>query len=204
MMRPNSFVLNIICIILILFNCSACADRAIYSQSTVNDVIKNVPTLFTINGINSAQYVVDGDNNNDDDDDNGTSVKNVAEIDNAQNQTINGSSHQRIEDDFGLIPNHQRNYRNENSKTQSILESRRLKRTPQDICETSECKCKLDTKFLTVDCYFQQVSQFDSIDFCMLHILLFTLATVQVLMPFNLDANVFHIEVQCVIISIFV
>lgn len=168
MMRPNSFVLNIICIILILFNCSACADQAIYSQSTVNDVIKNVPTLFTINGINSAQYMVDG-NDDIEDVDNGTPVKNVAEIDNAQNQTINESSHQRIEDDFGLIPNHQRNYRNENSKTQSIFESRRHKRTPQDICETSECKCKLDTKFLTVDCYFQQVSQFHSIDFCMLH-----------------------------------
>lgn len=29
----------------------------------------------------------------------------------------------------------------------------------QDLCDTNECKCKIETKFLTVDCNFQQVSK---------------------------------------------
>lgn len=154
MWRPNSFVLHIICINLILFNWLACAELTTYSLPiTVND-IKNV-RLLTIN--NGTAYVRN-------DNDNGAAFKNVAKLDVAQTQTINNESSQR--NNFGLIPNHpnQRNYlenRYENSK--SIAVTRRHKRTTQDICETSECKCKLDTKFLTVDCYFQQVSKF-SID----------------------------------------
>lgn len=153
MWRPKSFVFHIICINLILFNWLACAELTTYSLPiTVND-IKNV-RLLTIN--NSTKNVRISN-------DNGAAFKDVAKFDVAQTQTINNESSQPIDDDFGLIPNHpnQRNYlenRYENSK--SIAVTRRHKRTTQDICETSECKCKLDTKFLTVDCYFQQVSKF--------------------------------------------
>lgn len=39
--------------------------------------------------------------------------------------------------------------------------SERLKRDSEalDVCDTNECKCKFETKFLTVDCHFQQVSK---------------------------------------------
>lgn len=48
----------------------------------------------------------------------------------------------------------------ENSNNLSIGETARHERAadPQDICDTSECKCKQESNFLTVDCYFQQVS----------------------------------------------
>lgn len=167
MWRPKSFVFHIICINLILFNWLACAELTTYSLPiTVND-IKNV-RLLTIN--NSTKNVRISN-------DNGAAFKDVAKFDVAQTQTINNESSQRIDENFGLIPNHpnQRNYlenRYENSK--SIAVTRRHKRTTQDICETSECKCKLDTKFLTVDCYFQQVSKFSiEIRFFFIYIMIY-------------------------------
>lgn len=79
--------------------------------------------------------------------------------------TIINESSQRIGDDIVYLPNqpgpHLEN-RYENSDAQSIIESQMHKRDaePQDMCDTNECKCKQETKFLTVDCHFQQVSTF--------------------------------------------
>lgn len=87
-----------------------------------------------------------------------------------QNETINESSQRAAAVDFVLLPEFLANYsenRHENSKpNQSIhadprQQHKRMADT-QDMCDTSECECKIETKFLTVDCHFQQVSNSQS------------------------------------------
>lgn len=134
------------------------------TTATENDVAKSTTLFF---------------NNNDDDDDgedNGVS-------DNDQDETIKISD--RIESsqraaaaaavDFVLLPeflaaNYGEN-RHENSKPNRSIQAPDLRQQhkrmadTQDLCDTSECKCKMETKFLTVDCNFQQVSNFSQCSF---------------------------------------
>lgn len=155
MMRTISFVLHI-CIITILLNCLTCAELRKFVQSAIisGDDDDVVPTniLYLINSTESVQRIY-----------NRSSLYDEDELDYGQIPIINESSQR---DDFVSLPNRHIGYdvdnRNENSKTQSIVESQKYKRAiePQDICDTNECKCKLETKFLTVDCHFQQVSNF--------------------------------------------
>lgn len=105
-------------------------------------------------------------------------------------------SSQRIGDDIVYLPNSTGYYnepRNENSDKQSIVESQMHKRAvePQDICDTNECKCKFETKFLTVDCHFQQVSTFIQLAFFI------GILFAQALPDRNSLFMLFHIEVQC-------
>lgn len=167
MWRPNSFALHI-CIILILVNCSACAEHVEFAQ--VKQVNVDVPTnnLFAINAINESKNEQSGSQSSSNDE---------VKFDYMQKSRINESS-QRNEDDIVSLPNQSGYYRYENSNIQSIFDSQRHERAadPKDMCDTSECKCKHESKFLTVDCYFQQVSTFHSI---------------------NWIAHLFHIMAQC-------
>lgn len=151
-MRSNSFALHI-CIILILVNCSACAEHVEFAQvkQANGDVTAN--NLFTINAFNESENVHSGNRSSFNDDD---------KYDYAQKNSMNESKWQKNEDDAVSLPNQNGYYHYENSNSQSIADSQRHERAaePQDMCDTSECKCKLDSKFLTVDCYFQQVSTF--------------------------------------------
>lgn len=159
MMRSNSFVQHI-CIIFLSLNWSSAldVDHVKLSQTTVNRAISDVPTnrLFVISGIAAPQNVRNDSIHGE-------------KFDYAQKTTINESS-QRIVNNFMSLPQQLLNYlenRYENNDAHSMaVESQRQKRTAEspDMCDTNECKCKHETKFLTVDCKFQQVSEFHSID----------------------------------------
>lgn len=148
MMRSNSFVRNICIIWLLYFNCSLCS-------------VSYVPTnsLFAINSINGTNVSNDARplaQRNDDD----------VTLD-YTHKTINNESSQQNAVDFVLLPNSVVNYREyqyENSKLQTAIDEPRQQHKrmaePQDLCDSNECKCKLETKFLTVDCNFRQVSDF--------------------------------------------
>lgn len=148
MMRPNSFVLHI-CIISIFFNCSTCADQVIFAHANMNsetvDSVVPMNDLYIINDVKKTENVSG----------NGTLFDDEQNVNYAQKE-----SSQRLEDDLVLLPNSSGYNRYENSKIQSIVESSRYERAAesQDLCDTSECKCTHESKFLTVDCHFQQVS----------------------------------------------
>lgn len=146
-MRPNSFVLHI-CIILILLNCSAFAEHVEFSQVIKFNGDVPVNNLFIIKAFNGSENVQSG---------NRSSFYDEDKYDYAQKSSVNEAKKQN-EDDVVSLHNQSGYYHHENS--QSIADSQRYERAaePQDMCDTSECKCKLDSKFLTVDCYFQQVS----------------------------------------------
>lgn len=174
MMRPNSFVPHI-CIILVIVNYSTCAHQVIFAHATVNnsktsdsDVPLNV--LHVIDGIRETANAPGS---------NRSSFGDAENVDYAQTE-----SSQRIEDDIVSLPNETGYYRYENSKTKSIIESPRYERAAdtQDMCDTSECKCKLESKFLTVDCHFQQVS----LNF---HLIEFSLAVVHLFFSFAQPFN---------------
>ncbi|XP_031628449.1 uncharacterized protein LOC116344162 [Contarinia nasturtii] len=154
MMRPISFVLHI-CIITIFFNCSICAELRKFAQSTIINHDDDVGIVVPTNSLYLIKESANVQSHN------RSSSYDEDESDYGRKPIINESS-QRIDDDFVSLPNHHIGYylenRNENSKTQSIVESQKHKRAiePQDICDTNECKCKFETKFLTVDCHFQQ------------------------------------------------
>ncbi|XP_055305282.1 uncharacterized protein LOC129569986 isoform X1 [Sitodiplosis mosellana] len=144
MKRPISFVLHICIITTILFYCSICTEQVKLVQTTAGI---NMPanTLYT------------------------ASISNFGDAENERSDNISSQldyahrneSSQRIGDDIVYLPKSTGYYlenHNENSDTQSTVESQLHKRAvePQDICDTNECKCKFETKFLTVDCHFQQ------------------------------------------------
>lgn len=155
MKRKISFVLHICIITNLLFNCSKCAEQAKFVHTT--DGI-NMPanTLHTaISNFGESENDRSGNKTSFDDED---------KLNYAQKKMIINESSQRIGDDIVYLPN-QNGYshenRHKNNDTHSIdVESQMQKRAiePQDICDTNECKCKFETKFLTVDCHFQQVS----------------------------------------------
>lgn len=156
MKRPISFVLHICIITIILFNCLICAEQTKLVQKTagINGPANTLHTTISNFGESENERS-----------DNKTSFHDEDTLDYAQKKTNINESSQRIGDDIVYLPNQVGYYienRNENRDTQSIIESQKHKRAvePQDICDTNECKCKLETKFLTVDCHFQQVSTF--------------------------------------------
>lgn len=156
MWRSNACV-QCICIIWMLFNCSANADDTKFAtKTTVNRAINDVPTasLFVINGNHEASNKKTNIRP--------SSFQHDNPFDYAHKTNINESS-QRNAGDLVLLSKLPVNYhenRYENSETQSIVESQRHKRTTeQDMCSTGECQCKTEAKqFLTVDCNFRQVS----------------------------------------------
>lgn len=157
MWRPNSFVRNI-CIIFLLINCSASTEHTKFIETTLNRPISDVPTI--------SLYIINGNKN---DTRSSSTVQHEDTVNSVHNKNIDESSHQNAVD-LMLVPKLAVEYRKnryENSKTRSIGESHRYKRQAeaQDLCKTGECKCKLETKFLTVDCNFQQVSNLFSILF---------------------------------------
>lgn len=148
-----------------IVNCSVNAEHAKFTQTTVKRSSSDVPT-------DSSLFVISDDNKtkareNDDDDTKSTTLffNNNDGGDN-QNETISESSQRAAAVDFVLLPEflaNQSENRHENSKpNQSIhadprQQHKRMADT-QDMCDTSDCECKIETKFLTVDCHFQQVS----------------------------------------------
>lgn len=155
MWRPNSFV-RYICIILMLFNCSASAEHANFGATTVNRAISDVPTasLYVINGNQDVEHVPNETKP--------SLSQHEDTFDSGHNENIDESSQQNAVN-LVLLPKlaiNNRKNRAENSETQPMVESQRHKRNSeaQDVCDTAECKCKSESKFLTVDCHFQHVS----------------------------------------------
>lgn len=156
MWRSNTCV-QFICIIWMLFNCSANADDTKFAKATtVNRPINDVPTasLFVINGNHEASNIKTNIRP--------SSFQHDNPFDYAHKTNFNESS-QRNAGNLVLLSKLPVNYLEnpyENSETQSIVESSRHKRTTeQDMCSTGECQCKTEAKqFLTVDCNFRQVS----------------------------------------------
>lgn len=184
MKRPISFVLHICIITIILFYGSVCAEQVKLVQKTVGI---NVPAPF-LNGVVIKNFEDAKNERNS----NTTSFYDEDKLDYAHKS----ESSQGIGDDIVYLPKSTEYYnehRNENSDIQSIVESQMQKRAvePQDICDTNECKCKFETKFLTVDCHFQQVSTFIQLAF----FIGFLFA--QALLDHNSLFMLFHIEVQC-------
>lgn len=156
-----------------IVNCSVNAEHAKFTQATVEHLVEQsyVPT-------DSSLFVISDNKETATENDNDTTKPSFL---NNQNETIKTSQHnkssQRAAVDFVLLPeflsvNYGEN-RNENSikSNQSIQadprqQHKRMADT-QDICDTNECKCKTETKFLTVDCNFQQVSIFNDHSFTM-------------------------------------
>lgn len=184
MKRPISFVLHICIITIILFYGSVCAEQVKLVQTTAG---MNVPAHI-LNGVAINNFE---DANNE----RSSGTRSFHDEDKLDYAHKNESS-QGIGDDIVYLPKstgHSIEHRNENSDTQSIVESQMHKRAvePQDICDTNECKCKFETKFLTVDCHFQQVSTF---------IQLAVFIGFLLLKPCPIAIRLFmlfHIEVQC-------
>lgn len=148
-----------------IVNCSVNAEHAKFTQTTVKRSSSDVPT-------DSSLFVIsDNKTTTTETDDTKTTTLFFAN----QDETIkmserNESSHQQAAVDFVLLPeflaaNYGEN-RHENSKPNQSIQAdprqqhKRMADT-QDMCDTNECKCKIETKFLTVDCNFQQVSNFN-------------------------------------------
>lgn len=157
---------------MMIVNCSVNAEHDKFTQMTVNRLAKrDVPTdgsLFVISNNKTTE-------NNDDDSDNiKPSIYNDNPNDTIEMSQRNESS-QRAAVDFVLLPEflaaNSGENRHENSKPNQSIQidpRKQHKRTAetQDLCDTNECKCKTETKFLTVDCNFHQVSNFTLVFFC--------------------------------------
>lgn len=159
---------------MMIVNCSVNGDHANFTQTTVNQLTKrDVPTenSFSVINDNKTAMESDSDGNSDGDDDDDKIQPSL--YSNNQNGILemsqrNETSH-RAAVDFVLLPeflaaNYGEN-RHENSKpNQSIQidprQQHKRMAEAKDLCETNECKCKIETKFLTVDCNFHQVSKF--------------------------------------------
>lgn len=148
-----------------IVNCSVNAEHAKFTKTIAKRSSGGeVPT-------DSSLFVISDDNKtkareNDDDTKSTTLFFNNNDEGDNQNETINESSQRAAAVDFVLLPEflaNQSENRHENSKpNQSIhadprQQHKRMADT-QDMCDTSDCECKIETKFLTVDCHFQQVS----------------------------------------------
>lgn len=169
MRRLNSFA-RYICIILMIVSCTANAEQVKFTKTTAKRSVASkssgdVPT-------DSSSFVISDDNKatataNDDtksttlffNDNNDGNVN--------QTETINGSSQRAAAVDFVLLPeflaNNSGGNRHENSTPNrsapaDLRQQHKRMADTQDMCDTSECKCKTETNFLTVDCHFQQVS----------------------------------------------
>lgn len=155
-----------------IVNCTVNAEHAKFTKTTAKRSAASkssgaVPTdssLFVISDDNKATARENDDtksaalffNNNDDGGDGDN-----------QNETISESSQRAAAVDFVLLPeflaNHYGENRHENSKPNQSIQAdlrqqhKRMADT-QDMCDTNDCECKIETKFLTVDCHFQQVS----------------------------------------------
>lgn len=148
MMRSNAFAVFIY-IIVKLFNCCAAQPHPTeYSQTTLNYHQYKLITLPTIGLFET--------NNN-------VSSERHQNNDFLPHQLANNeiqSSQRR----FSVETNSTENYFdiNKNSTITSMLDKLpRNKRNAEreDICNIAECSCNTETKFLTVDCHFQQVSK---------------------------------------------
>lgn len=141
MMRSIPFVLRFILIYIIvkLFNCSIYAEHTEYLGTALNDRQQKLSALPTGSGL----FTYDGDSRAPNDEQIQSSQPNHED-----NIEFPSKSNENI-----LLDN--------NGKFDSLNETTtRNKRQSEraDICNIAECTCELETKFLTVDCHFQQVS----------------------------------------------
>lgn len=141
-MRSIPFVLRItlIYIIVKLFNCSVHADQTEYLGTALDDHQKKLFALPTSDG---GLFTYDGDSRAPNDE----QIQSSQPTDEINIEFPSKSNENILHDNNGAFDS-----LNETT-TRHKRQSERA-----DICNIAECTCKLETKFLTVDCHFQQVS----------------------------------------------
>lgn len=151
-----------------IVNCSVNAEHAKFTKTTVKRSSGgsgdgDVPT-------DSSLFVISDNKTTENDDTKSTTLFfNNDQVETIKMSERNESSQQRADVDFVLLPEFLAakfdENRHENSKlNQSIQVDPRQQHKRmadmQDMCDTNECECKIETKFLTVDCNFPHVSTF--------------------------------------------
>lgn len=140
-MRSIPFVLRIILIYIIvkLFNCSVYAEQTEYLGTALNDRQQKLFALPT----GSGPFTFDGDSR----------APNDEQFQSSQSTDENNVEFPSKSNENILLDN---NGKFDSSNETTTRHKRQSERA--DICNIAECTCKLETKFLTVDCHFEQVS----------------------------------------------
>lgn len=192
-----------------IVNCSVNAEHEKFTQMTVKRLAeRDVPTDGSLFVISDNKTTTTTNNDNGD-------IKPSFYNDNP-NESIGMSqrneSSQRAAVDFVLLPDflagnsgenrHENSKPNQSTQADPRQQHKRSMDETHDLCDTNECQCKTETKFLTVDCNFHRVSNFTVVSFSLS--MAFYSALYRHRLPMcRANSCVLHIVVEYAIISMF-
>lgn len=130
-----------------LFNCSVYAEQTEYLGTALNDRQQKSTALLTSDGGGGSGglFTYDGDS---------TAPMNDEQFQSSQSTDENDVEFPSKSNENSLLDNN--GFEIDSLNETTTRHKRQSERA--DICNIAECTCKLETKFLTVDCHFQQVS----------------------------------------------